>query len=311
MSEEQFDRREKGVTPYFEPKDFPPASALVMPSFGAYSRRGRLHPVNEDHYLVITLCRNQETVATSLPEDLISKRFDERGFAMIVADGLGTISSAAGEAASRIALVTLLQLILNYCKWNLRIDDPIAEQIMDRAERFVRHVDSAVVYEGAARGLAQPQTTLTAVFGAGHDLFFAHVGHSRAYLLREGSLLRLTRDHTLSSRRMAPLAPLVDVKATARDLMHVLTQTIGMNGTIGPIIDLERFQLADGDRILVCTNGVTDALEESIVAAVLASDAPLAEQARQLVDQAMEAAGDDDATALVARFRISGRLPHP
>ena len=71
---------------------------------------------------------------------------------------------------------------------------------MDRAERFLRHVDSAVVYEGAARGLSQPQTTLTAVFGAGHDLFFAHVGHSRAYLLREGSLLRLTRDHTLSPR---------------------------------------------------------------------------------------------------------------
>ena len=311
MSGDHSDERLKGVTPYFEPKDFPPASALVVPSFGAYSRRGRLHPVNEDHYLVITLGRNQETVLTSLPEDVIGKRFDESGFAMIVADGLGTYSSAAGEAASRIALVTLLQLIVNYCKWNLRVDDPIAEQIMDRAERFFRHVDSAVVYEGAARGLRQPQTTLTAVFGAGRDLFFAHVGHSRAYLLREGSLLRLTRDHTLSSRRKAPLAPLVDVKATARDLMHVLTQTIGMSGSVGPNIDLERFHLVDGDRILVCTNGVTDALDESIVSGVLASNAPLADQARQLVDLAMEAAGDDDATALVAEFRISGRVPHP
>jgi protein phosphatase len=296
-----------GVTPYFEAKDFPPASALVEPSFGAYSRRGRLHPVNEDHYLVITLGRSQETVLTSLPENLIRQRFDERGFAMIVADGLGTFGSAAGEAASRIALVTLLQLILNYCKWSLRIDDPIAEQIMDRAERFVRHVDSAVVYEGTARGLHQPQTTLTAVFGAGRELFFAHVGHSRAYLLRDGSLMRLTRDHTLASRRTAPLAPLVDVKATARDLMHVLTQTIGMSGSIGPLIDLERFQLAGGDRILVCTNGVTDALEESVVAGVLGSGASLAEQARQLVDLAMDAAGDDDATALVAEFHITGQ----
>ena len=305
MGGEYSDKPDRGVTPYLEPQEFPPASALVMPSFGAYSRRGRLHPVNEDHYLVITLGRNQETVLTSLPDNLISKRFDERGFAMIVADGLGTYSSAAGEAASRIALVTLLQLILNYCKWNLRIDDPVAEQILNRAERFVRHVDSAVVYEGAPQGLHQPQTTLTAVFGAGRDLFFAHVGHSRAYLLREGSLLRLTRDHTLSSRRAAPLAPLVDVKTTARDLMHVLTQTIGMSGSAGPIIDLERFQLVDGDRILVCTNGVTDALDDSIVSDVLASDAPLADQARQLVDLAMDAAGDDDATALVAEFHVS------
>ena len=149
------------------------------------------------------------------------------------------------------------------------------------------------------------------MFGAGRDLFFAHVGHSRAYLFREGSLLRLTRDHTLSSRRSAPLAPLVDVKATARDLMHVLTQTIGMSGSVGPIIDLERFHLADGDRILVCTNGVTDALDERIVAGILASEVPLTEQARQLVDLATEAAGDDDATALVAGFRITGKAPHP
>ena len=306
MSDRRSDEMtQPGVTPYFEPKNFPPASALVMPTFGAYSQRGRLHPVNEDHYLVITLGRSQETVFTSLPENLISKRFDERGFAMIVADGLGTFGSAAGEAASRLALVTLLQLILNYCKWSLRIDDPVAEQILERAERFVRHVDSAVVYEGTALGLRQPQTTLTAVFGAGRDLFFAHVGHSRAYLLRDGSLLRLTRDHTLSSRRAAPLAPLIDVKATARDLMHVLTQTIGMSGSVGPRIDLERFRLADGDRILVCTNGVTDALDESVVTGVLASGMALADQARQLVDLAMEAAGDDDATALVADFKIS------
>jgi protein phosphatase len=146
---------------------------------------------------------------------------------------------------------------------------------------------------------------LTAVFGAGRDLFFAHVGHSRAYLLRDGSLMRLTRDHTLSSRRVTPLAPLVDVNASARDLMHVLTQTIGMYGSVGPLIDLERFQLAEGDRILVCTNGVTDALDESVVAGVLASGASAADQSRQLVDLAAEAAGDDDATALVAEFKVA------
>jgi protein phosphatase len=259
--------------------------------------------VNEDHYLVITLGRSQETVLTSLPEDILRRRFDERGFAMIVADGLG---QETGETASRLALVTLLDLILKYCKWNLRIDDRIAEEIMDRAERFYRHVDSAVVHKGAAGELPRPQTTLTAVFGAGRDLFFAHVGHSRAYLLRDGVLMRLTRDHTLGSRgSMAPLAPLVDVNNTARDLTHILTETIGMKGSVGPRIDLERFQLAHGDRILVCTNGVSDALDESVVTNVLGSGLPLADQAQRLVDLAMAAAGDDDATALVAGFTIS------
>ena len=293
-----------GVTPYFEPREFPPPSATVMPVFGAHSRRGRFHAVNEDHYLIITVGRNQETVLTSLPETVIGTRFDERGFAMILADGLGNFG--AGEAASRIALVTLLHLILNFCKWNLRVDDQIAQEIMERAERFYRHVDSAVVHEGTARGLKQPQTTLTSVFGAGRDLFFAHVGHSRAYLFRDGSLLRLTRDHTVAAQgRRPPLAPLVDVNTTARDLRHILTETIGMGGSMGPAIDLERFQLADGDRILMCTNGVTDMVDESVIVSVLESGADLSDQCRRLADLAMEAGGDDDTTALAAEFHVS------
>lgn len=298
------DANRPGVTPYFEPREFPPPSATITPVFGAHSRRGRFHTVNEDHYLIITVGRNQETVLTSLPETVIGKRFDERGFAMILADGLGNFG--AGEAASRIALVTLLHLILNFCKWNLRVDDQIAQEIMERAERFYRHVDSAVVHAGTAEGLKQPQTTLTSVFGAGRDLFFAHVGHSRAYLFRDGSLLRLTRDHTVAAQgRRPPLAPLIDVNTTARDLRHILTETIGMGGSMGPAIDLERFHLADGDRILVCTNGVTDMLDESLIVSVLESGVAPNDQCRRLVDLAMEAGGDDDTTALAAEFRVS------
>ncbi len=98
----------------------------------------------------------------------------------------------------------------------------------------------------------------------------------------------------------------MDVNATARDLTHILTETIGMKGSVGPRIDLERFQLANGDRILVCTNGVSDMLDEPVIASVLGSGTPLGEQARRLVDLAMEGGSDDDATAMVAAFRISG-----
>jgi protein phosphatase len=305
MSDQRSDELSRpGITPYFEPKNFPPPSALVHPRFGASSRLGRFHTVNEDHYLIMHVGRSQETLLTSLPDNLVGKRFDEEGFAMVVADGLG--NSGGGEAASRVALVTLVQLILNFCKWNLRIDDRIAQEIMDRAERFIRHVDSAVVYEGTSRGLRQPQTTLTTVFGAGRDLFFAHVGHSRAYLFRNRALLRLTRDHTVARPgATAPFAPLVDVNATARDLGHIITETIGMSGSVGPRIDMERFQLVDGDRILVCTNGITDMLDESVIASVLESGAAPGDQARRFVDLAMEAGGDDDATALVAEFTPS------
>jgi protein phosphatase len=292
--------------PFDPPAEFPPPSATVQVAFGAQSHRGRSRVVNEDHYIVIRIGRDQETLLTSLPDEALGKRFEEYGYAMVVADGLGPAGS--GETASRLALTTLVYLVRHFSKWNLRVDHKIAEEIMNRAEMFYRHVDSAVVHNALTGPIPGLQTTMTATFGAGRDLFFAHVGHSRAYLFRDGQLMRLTRDHTVgnSRRSTVPVAPLIDVNATAKDLLHILTNTIGMRGSAGPKIDLERFQLVDGDAVLVCTNGLTDTLEESAIANVLASrESPEAESLR-LVDLAMSSGAEDDVTALVAEYRIPG-----
>jgi protein phosphatase len=77
-----------------------------------------------------------------------------------------------------------------------------------------------------------------------------------------------------------------------------------MRGSIGPTIDIERFQLADDDRVLVCTNGLTDLVDEERIGEVLASEQTPDDQCRSLVDLAMASGGDDDVTALVARYRI-------
>jgi protein phosphatase len=298
----------QGVTPYMDTPQFPPLAATVQVTFGARSRRGRLHPINEDHYAVIRLGRSQETLLTSLPEESIAARFDEYGYAMVVADGLGV--PGAGEAASHLAIATLVNLVRHFSKWNLRIDEAIAQEIMARAERFYRHVDSTVVHQRQEGTTDVDQTTLTATFGAGRDLFFAHVGHSRAYLCRRGRLMRLTRDHTFGRHRSTgmPLGPLMDVNAAARDLRHILTQTIGMEGPVGPSIDLERIHLDDDDRVLVCTNGLTDLIDDDRILDVLKSDQSPDDQCQALVGQAMAAGGDDDATALIARYRIPSAL---
>jgi len=230
---------------------------------------------------------------------------------MVVADGVG--EAATGELASRIAIETLAALAVHFGKWNLRVDDRIAQEIMDRAERFYRDVDGTVTQLELGTE-ARPQTTLTAAFSAGADMFFAHVGHSRAYLLREGELLRLTRDHTLQGRRTpsvpqsaghaVPGAPLAEVSVYARDLHHVLTNTIGMRGLIGPTIDLERFKLLNGDVVLVCTNGLTDVVDDAAIADLLSSAQPPAAQAEALTSLAVARGGEDDVTALVAHYHV-------
>src|SRR6516165_10423340 len=79
--------------PFFTFTDFPPPSTTVQVEFGACSKRGRKQQVNSDHFLIIRMGRSQETVMTSLPPNVVPNRFDEYGYAMIVADGLGDAAS--------------------------------------------------------------------------------------------------------------------------------------------------------------------------------------------------------------------------
>jgi protein phosphatase len=268
--------------------------------FGAHSRRSPLRAVNEDHYLVLHLGRHQETIVTSLPETQIPRRFDESAYGMLVADGSG----ASGEIASRLAITTLAQLLVNFGRWNVRIDESIAHEVMDRAKRFYRGVDSTLLQAGRDSP-HRLQTTLTAVFTAGTDLFFAHVGHSRAYLFRDNELLPLTRDHTVASERQAK-ATIVDVGDAARDLRHILTDVLGKEGAGGPKIDIERCGLLDSDVVLLCTNGLTDVADDSQIGNALRTHRTPDDQCSALVNLAVNSGSHDDVTAVVAHYRIPG-----
>ena len=101
--------------------------------------------------------------------------FDEIGYGMVIADGMGR----AGELASRLAVATLVNLAIDFGKWYVRVNELIADEMMDRAERFYRSVDSLL--QKASRDYPRVlQTTMTAIYTAGSELLFAHVGHSRA-----------------------------------------------------------------------------------------------------------------------------------
>jgi serine/threonine protein phosphatase PrpC len=134
------------------PWDSPPPAEEVAVEFGAWSRRGPSRAVNDDHYLVLRLGRHQETLMTSLPAADVPQRFDEYGYGMVIADGMG----AAGEPASRLAITTLVRLAIEFGRWHLRVTEPIAHEVVDRAERFYRSVDST---------LLQAATTVTLVSG--------------------------------------------------------------------------------------------------------------------------------------------------
>ena len=223
--------------------EFQSLSSSIRAEFAACSHPGGRR-TNEDHYLVLRLGRHQETLVTSLPDDEVPARFDEAGYGMVVADGMG--AQGSGEIASRLAVATLAQLLLHFGKWNLRIDPRTADEVMARGRRFYRRVDEAVT--DAAREdpeLSGMGTTLTAAFSAGDALFTAHVGHSRAYLFRDGLLTQLTRDQT-SAQRLNDVGRPTPIELAAHDLEHILTDAIG--GRAGERIRPDRSLQAGAQR---------------------------------------------------------------
>lgn len=283
-------------------KPFRPPSSLVEVEFGAATDPGRRRTTSDDHYWILRLGRNQETIKSSLPEGCVPDRFDEHAYGMVVADGMGPDGP---EIASRHAIATLAQLLVHFGRWNVRVNDRTAWEIVQRAERFYRKVGEEVSEASLQHpSLAGMSTTLTATYSAGDELFVVHVGHSRAYLYRGGLLTRLTRDHTLA-QRLAESARTTPIELAAHDLRHVLTDAIG--GHAGPAdIEIQNYLLLDGDVLLLCTNGLTDLVDDDKIAAVLRTDESqgLDAKCQTLVNLALERGGPDNVTALLARYKI-------
>ena len=278
------------------------SSSLVKVDISALSDTGKVRCNNEDHYLIARFGRTLQPLLTNLPEGSIPHHFDEIGYGMIVADGMGGM--AAGEVASRTAINTFLSFVLNTSDWILRIGEQEAEEVMGRmAERF-RRVNSSLIEQAALdlslRGMG---TTMTMTASIGADMIITHVGDSRVYLLHGGVLHKLTRDHTAAQALIDTrvISPSDDI--AVRRFRSILTQAIGAKGNhFEP--EVQRIHLADGDQVLLCTDGLTDMVDDAAIAATLQEKESATKACLDLVDLALHRGGRDNVTVVVARYSI-------
>ena len=267
----------------------------------AISDKGLVRPNNEDHYLVVRLGRSMETILSNLgdgdPEDF----FEETAFGMIVADGLG--GQNAGEVASQQAISSLMSLALNTADWQFNWGPAERNKVMWRMQDRFRRVNEKLLERSAAdpslRGMS---TTLTAALTLGKDLIIGHVGDSRAYLLHEGKLKKLTRDHTLAQSLLDEgLCGSNDTLIL--ELRNILVQAVGSaESECRP--DVHDHVLADGDQLLLCTDGLTDMVEERLIESILVNGTSAMSTCRTLVDLALSNGGRDNITAIVAKFSL-------
>jgi PPM family protein phosphatase len=283
-------------------------SSSIRIDVSALSHTGYRRANNEDHYLVVRLGRTLETISTSLPPGDVPERTEEVNHVMVVADGMG--GHRAGEIASRMALTTLIDLALDVPDWIFKMDDAHAQEIEQRSRSRLEKVDAMLVESGQRDpSLTGMGTTLTAARSLGRDLVITHVGDSRAYLLRTGHLLRLTRDHTYAQRLVdaGQLAP-GDVAGSPH--RHVLTNALG--GTSADVqVDTDRLQIEDGDRLLLCSDGLTDLVDDESIVSILLETTRSSDACERLVQRALDAGGRDNVTVIVAAYQIpeeAGRI---
>jgi PPM family protein phosphatase len=299
------------VDPNADTGDFPvqsggtaparPFSSLVRVEAAALSDRGKVRAANEDHYLVARLGRYLDVLLTSLPEGEAPGRAEETGYGFVVADGIG--GAEGGELASRLAISTLVNLVLQVPDWILRMDDIRAQESMKRVTRHYRKIDAEIARRAREdRTLSGMGTTMTLAYSLGADLFVVQVGDSRAYLHRKGELQRLTRDHTLV-QTLLDLGQITPAGAASHPLRHILTQALGGHGQ-DLKAEVQRLQLADGDCLLLCTDGLTEMVTDDLIASVLQRKGGAEEDCRTLVELALQHGGRDNVTVIVARYRF-------
>jgi serine/threonine protein phosphatase PrpC len=278
-----------------------PLSSLVEIDVDARSHPGYHRANNEDHFFVTRLGRTLQTMITSLPAEDVPARTEEVNYVMVVADGMG--GHAAGEIASRMAISALVSLALDVPDWIFKVDDKHAPEIERRARKYVQEVGAMLVERGrrdaALHGMG---TTLTAVRSFARDLLITHVGDSRAYLLRAGGLHRLTRDHTFA-QLLVDGGHLAPGEVAGSRHRHVLTNALG--GTIEDVqVDTDQLQLEDGDRLLLCSDGLTDLVDDQTITNILRETTRSSDACERLVQQALDNGGRDNVTVIVAAYRL-------
>ena len=251
---------------------------------------------------------SSEILQTNLPQDCLPEQTGDDGYLFIVADGMGGM--AAGEVASRLAISTSLKLFQRSEKWGFRVNHREARELFDRINRDLQEIDKALTEQSAAdRRLLGMGTTLTAAYSMGVDLFIVHLGDSRVYLHRDGILRQLTKDHTVA-QAMADAGHISPEDVRHHVKRNALTNFLGgHNGKVRA--DLRWLRLADGDRLLLCSDGLNEMVDDASIARILGRRATVREAAQSLLDEALDRGGKDNITIIVAGYQITKPEPEP
>jgi len=256
------------------------------------SHAGNVRATNEDHFAIMTIKKSVRIGATNLQDTAILDRMGgPEVHIFVVADGIGGI--AGGKVASGVAVRSVVEYLAEAVGCVQDFD-------FDREQTFIDTLSTAV-WRGHKRlkemfpGQGGAATTLTMVTLVWPRAYIVHAGDSRGYFLRNGVLKQFTQDQTMGDD-LVDRGLVTEQQARRAGWYNVLSSEVG--GVLLPNVGV--IDLAAGDTLLLCTDGLAKYVPEDRIAALLAAGSAEA-AARSLIDAALKAGGYDNVTAVVAR----------
>ena len=212
---------------------------------------------------------------------------------LAVADGMG--GHQGGATASRIAIQTLVE------EYTGEVPDPDAtitgSSNSNRVSGAIRLGNARIRELASSPQLAGMGTTMTVVSLKGRTLSVGHVGDSRAYLVRDGKTVQLTRDHSWVAEQVAS-GDMTAEEAESDRRRSVLTRAVGIEADV--TVDQSDVDLEPGDLIVLCSDGLHGRVSDSEIARVASENSP-ERTAKELVRLANDAGGQDNITVVVGR----------
>ncbi len=274
----------------FADQFFAPHQPCFNVRLAAATHQGKVRARNEDHHAVFRRTRSCEMLFTNLPDSCIIP--EDEAYCLMVADGMG--GEAFGNVASQLALQTMLELASQATSWIMKFTDLDAQEVRQRVDAYLRRIQETFrEHIRADPRLTGMGTTLTAAVLLPPHAVFVQIGDSRAYLYRGGQLNQVTHDQTLAQEMIDEGTPPEDV----RRFRNLLTNSLGGDGGHVPA-EVIHLVLKDGDRLLLCTDGLSDMADDAAIAAVLTT-IELQSACDGLVQLALEHGGRDNITAVL------------
>ncbi|MFK7989653.1 MAG: PP2C family serine/threonine-protein phosphatase [Sandaracinaceae bacterium] len=253
---------------------------------------------NEDTFVIADLGRSLDVLDTSLAVPSASKRIaGPKGTLMMVADGMG--GHGGGEVASAVAVDTVAQFALYAMPWMAQPDEEAEKKLLKQLGGAMTQCQERLQRVAVRKHIDQlkPGTTLTVAYALWPKLYVAHAGDSRLYLHRDGQLIQITSDHTVGQtlRDQGALG-----EGPSR-FDHILVNVVGGGGE-GVECEAHALTLRPGDRVLLCSDGLTGHVSDRALLEELNTTDSSSRACERLITAAKDGGGHDNITVVIASF---------